>query len=287
MRRMQPIGTTVSVGGRRDGRGRPARHADLIAIQDATGGIVVQLPDGVVAPGARDTRRGPWPAGRSLRADRDPAARVRHPGRRARGHCPRTDRGRRDIARRVARGTARDRRRARSRPPDEVDERRHDVLPGRRPAARSGSSPTRRAASSVDSVTVGATYDVIGVAGQRAIPQGCARRLPDLAARPERHPSEARRPAPRRAQPSAASTAARRDLTEASSRSPTAIRRADGDVDRRGHSSRRRPTSSTPPAAGSSSRTAPPASRSSSRPAPRRPPSGTRIRVDGHDRAGV
>lgn len=165
-----PIGTTVSVAGTVTAQAGRLGTSPLIAIQDSSGGIVVRLPDGVASP-ARGTRldvRGPLADPYGQLELRPPSGGVRTAGS---GSLPEPV-----SADATSLGEALEGRLVTV----------HGVIEARPTKATSGDitffvvSPSGEVriladASSgltADSVTVGATYDIVGVAGQRATRKG-------------------------------------------------------------------------------------------------------------------
>jgi hypothetical protein len=165
-----PIGTTVSVAGIVTAQAGRLGTPPLIAIQDSSGGIVIRLPDGV-APPARGSRlevRGPLADPYGQLELRPPSGGVRTAGS---GPLPAPV-----SADAMSLGEALEGRLVKV----------HGVIEARPTKSTSGditffvTSPTgdvriladASSGLTADSVAVGATYDIVGVAGQRASRKG-------------------------------------------------------------------------------------------------------------------
>jgi hypothetical protein len=198
-----PIGTTVSVAGivtAPAGRlGTPA----LVAIQDSTGGIVIKVPDGVAAPtrGARLEVRGPLADPYGQLELRPPSAAIRVAGS---GPLPQprtvdaTSLGESVEGRLVTVRGVIEARPAKSTSGDITF---FVVSPSGQVRILADASSGLTA----DSVSIGAAYDVIGVAGQRASRKGAldgyrvwVRDAGDLVRRSVPVPSPSPTPAPTR-----------------------------------------------------------------------------------------
>jgi len=168
--RQMPIGTTVSVAGIVTAPAGRLGTPPLIAIQDSSGGIVIKLPDGVAAParGARLEIRGPLADPYGQLELRPPSAGIRVAGA---GPLPEpltvdaTSLGESFEGRLV---TVRGVIEARPTKSTSGDITFFVVSPSGQVRILADASSGLTA----DSVTVGATYDVIGVAGQRASRKG-------------------------------------------------------------------------------------------------------------------
>ncbi len=201
--RQMPIGTTVGVAGIVTAPAGRLGTPSLVAIQDSTGGIVVKVPDGVAPPGrgARLEVRGPLADPYGQLELRPPAAGIRVAGS---GPLPApvavdaTSLGESVEGRLV---TVRGAIEARPTKATSGDITFYVVAPSGQVRILADASSGLTA----DSVTVGATYDVIGVAGQRASRKGAldgyrvwVRDAADLVRRsmPAPSPTPSRSPAP-------------------------------------------------------------------------------------------
>lgn len=168
--RRQPIGTTVNVVGVVTAETGRLGAPDLVAIQDSSGGIVVRIPDGVAAPGrgARLELRGPLADPYGQLQVRPPAERITIAGSGPLPTPAQVDAATLGESLEARLVTVHGQIEARPTKSTSGDVSFYVTTTAGKVRivadASSGLTP--------DSVTVGATYDIVGVAGQRASRKG-------------------------------------------------------------------------------------------------------------------